>query len=523
MAVVDPGREPVRLETALDAELRRAETEIYTTTVGIEERAIELEERARAAELVSRVRRARLLRSDVLSRRGELEEALRLQIETLTEAELDGDRMATARAHCVLANTYDRLAEQGKALQSAEECVRLLVPGDPPSWRAEHMMVLAMATNYWRHGDVDYTIFDEALRLAREAGDPVLELGILNNYVYVAVMRGDPRGVAMTEELRRLAEREMPDGYPSAWLDTIAVGLMAAGKLDEAAQYSAAAVEAAPHDQVEPSTLAMCILTQSKVERARGSLDVAIELASAAAEIARAADSSEATGRTLEELSELVALEGDYKRAYEYLRERNQILDRYQTERSELHAVTLQAIYAVEVERQQRLALEALADTDPLTGLYNRRYMNRQLSLLVKEPVALALVDIDHFKQINDRFSHETGDQVLIRLAEMLNQHAESFGHTDGFAARIGGEEFVLALPHLEPESAHACGEGLRAEVETSSWDEIAAGLRVTVSVGLAVERTGGGDASALLGRADAQLYNAKRQGRNRVISEHSP
>jgi|SRR5579875_3914465 len=523
MPIVDPGREPLRLEAALDADLARAEVDIYLTTAGMEERAAELEERARGAELVSRIRRARLLRSDVLSRRGELEEALRMQVATLTEAELDADRMATARAHCMLANTYDRLAEQGKALQSAEECVRLLAPGDPPNWRAEHMMVLAMATSYWRHGEVDYTTFDEALRLAREAGDQLLVLAILNNYAYVAVTRGDPRGFTMTEELRRLAEREMPDGYPSAWLDTIAYGLMAAGKLDEAAEYSAAAVEAAPRDHVEPSTLSMCILTQAKIERARGNLDRAIEFASTAAEMAHAVDAVEAVGRTLEELSELVAMEGDYKRAYEYLRERNQALDRYQTERSELHAATLQAIYAVEVERQQRLALEALADTDPLTGLYNRRYMNRHLTQLAQEPVALALVDIDHFKQINDRFSHDAGDQVLTRLAQMLSQHVEAVGRADGFVARIGGEEFVLALPGVGSAAARECCERLRAGVESSSWDEIAPDLRVTVSIGLAIDQAGGGDASALLGRADAQLYNAKRQGRNRVISEHSP
>jgi diguanylate cyclase (GGDEF)-like protein len=95
-------------------------------------------------------------------------------------------------------------------------------------------------------------------------------------------------------------------------------------------------------------------------------------------------------------------------------------------------------------------------------------------------------------------------------------------GHPDGFAARIGGEEFVLALPGLEPQSARECCERIRAEVEGSSWDEIAPQLRVTVSIGLAVEQHGGGDASTLLGRADAKLYHAKRQGRNRVISEHS-
>ncbi|MGH2861482.1 MAG: diguanylate cyclase [Solirubrobacteraceae bacterium] len=514
------GKEPVRVETALDAELARAEIDMYLGTIGMVERAEQIEARASEADLVSRVRRARLLRSDALSRRGELEEALRLQLETLTEAELDVDRLACARAHCLLAATYDRLAEQGKALQSAAECVRLLAPGDPPNWRAEHMSVLALSTSYWRHGDPDYTTFDEALRLARELGEPVLLLAIMNNYVYVAITRGDPRGIAMTEEMRRLAEREMPEGYPSAWLDTIAFGLIGAGKLDEAAEFAAAAVESAPRDQVEPTTVSMCILTQAKIERARGNIAQAVERATAALALARTAGVNEAIGRALEELSELAADDGDYRRAYEYLRERNEALDLFQTERSELHAVTLQAIYSVEVERRQRLALEALADTDPLTGLYNRRYMNRQLAQLVQEPVALALVDIDHFKRINDRFGHEAGDRVLSRLAATLQAHVEAVGHEAAFAARIGGEEFVLALPALDAETARDRCERVRAEVESCAWDEIASRLQVTVSVGLATQTVGGGVPSSLLGRADTQLYNAKRQGRNRVISE---
>jgi diguanylate cyclase (GGDEF)-like protein len=513
------GPEPLRMQGALDADLARAEVDMYLGTTGLEERAAKIEARAAEADLVSRVRRARLLRSDALSRRGQLEEALRMQIETLTEAELDADRMACARAHCLLAGTYDRLAELGKALQSAEECVRLLAPGDPPNWLAEHMMVLALSTSYWRHGAIDYTTFEEALRLAREAGEPLLLLAIWNNYVYVAVTRDDPRSAALTEEFRRLADQEMPEGYPSAWLDTIAYGLMRAGKLDEAAELAAVAVAAAPKDQVEPTTLAMCVLTQAKIERARGNMPEAVEHATAALAIARTAGVNEAIGRGLEELSELAAQEGDYRLAYGYLRERNEALDLFQTERSELHAVTLQTIYAVEVERQQRLALEALADTDPLTTLYNRRYMSRQLTQLVQGPIALALVDIDHFKQINDRFSHDAGDRVLTQFAAMLTARVAELAGTGGFVARIGGEEFVLAMPGVEFEAALECCQRLRAEVETCSWDAVAAPLRVTVSIGLALER-GGGDASTLLSRADAQLYSAKRQGRNRVVSE---
>ena len=520
MAVAGSGHEPMRLQEALDVDLTRAEVAMYLGTGGMVERAEDLERRAREADLVSRLRRARLLRSDALSRRGELAEALRLQVETLTEAELDADRMVCARAHCLLAATYDRLAELGKALRSAEECVRLLRPGDPPHWHAEHMSNLALSTSYWRHGAIDYTTFEEALRLAREYGDPVLLLHIMNNYVYVAVIRGDPRGAEMTEEMRKLADREMPQGYPASWLDTIAFGLMCAGKLDEAADFAARAVAAAPGDQMEPTTFAMCILTQAKIERARNNLAGALERATAALDVARTVVANEAIGRALEELSELAALEGDYKRAYECLRDRNQALDHFQTERSELHATTLQTIYSVEVERQQRLALEALADSDPLTGLYNRRYMSRQLSELVKGSVALALVDLDHFKQINDRFGHDAGDQVLNRLAAILQDHVRAVGHHAAFVARIGGEEFLLAMPGVDRDAAIECCERLRAAIETCSWDEIGADVRLTVSVGLAIEEAGGGDASSLLSRADSQLYNAKRQGRNAVVAE---
>ena len=522
MAATGSGKEPFAVEAAIDADLARAEVDMYLGTAGIVERAEALEARSLEAGFISRARRSRLLRSDALSRRGELEEALRVQLETLTEAELDGDRMVCARAHCLLAATYDRLAEQGKALQSAEECVRLLVPEDPPNWHAEHMGVLALATSYWRRGDPDYTTFDEALRLAEELDEPVLLLAIMNNYVYTAVTRGDERGIEMTREMHRLAEREMPHGYPSAWLDTIAYGLMNAGELDEAAEFAAAAVEAAPRDHVEPTTFALCVLTQSKIERLRGDVDNAVERAEAALRIARGAGVNEAIGRALEDLSELQAERGDYKLAYECLRERNAALDQFQTERSEFHAVTLQAIYSVEVERQHRLALEALADADPLTGLYNRRYMNRQLAQLVQEPVALALVDIDHFKRINDRFGHEVGDHVLIRLTEILQAHVEAAAHEAAFAARIGGEEFVLALPSVDAVTAADRCERVRGDVEHNHWDSIAPRLQVTVSVGLAHQPIGGGAPSSLLSRADAQLYNAKRQGRNRVISEHS-
>ena len=512
----------MRQQTVLDAEFGRAEVGIYLSTAGVLDLAAALEQRASAADLVSRVRRARLLRSDALSRRGELEQALRLQVGVLTEAELDGDRRIAARAHFLLAWTYDRLAEAGKTLLAAEGAVKLLAPGDPPHWPAEHMLALAVCTSNWRHGSVDYTTFDEALRLARESGEAVLLLAAMNSYAFTTMTRGDHGrgGVELAKEMRRLVERELGDRCPSAWLDTIAVGLLQAGEFSEAAAVSAAAVQAAPRDMVEPSAVALCMLTQAKIERARGRLAGAYERALAAAALAREAGSSEAIGLTLEELSELAALEGNYHRAYEYLRERNRLLDRHQREASDRHAATLQAIYAVEVERQRRLALEALADTDPLTGLYNRRYMNRRLAELATGALVLALADLDHFKQVNDRFGHETGDRVLTELAAILRDRVQEVAGADAFVARIGGEEFLAVLPDQDPARGAACCEALRREVEGRDWEAIGREIGLTVSIGMAVQPAGPGDPSALLGRADAALYDAKRAGRNRVVME---
>jgi diguanylate cyclase (GGDEF)-like protein len=523
MTVTEHDREPERLQDALDEEFRRVEVGIYLTTAGVAEHASALERRAAQANLVSRVRRAQLLRSDAIGRRGALEEALRTQMALLTEAELDADRMICARAQALLAATYDRLAEAGKALLAAEEAVKLLVPADPPHWHAEHMMTLAVCTSYWRGGAVDYTTFDEALRLAREADEPALLLATLNNYAYISL--GDPalRGaaVAMVQEMRRLIDERLGGRCPSSWLDTIAVGLLEAGDLDAAAELSERAVAAAPVDLVEPSARALCILTQARIERARGNRDRARERALAAAALARESGVSEAIALTLDELAELAALDGDYELAYRRLRERNELVDRHRSERNELHAVTLQAIYAVEVERQQRLALEALADTDPLTGLYNRRYMARRLAELAGEPLTLALVDLDHFKSVNDRFGHEAGDAVLEEFAGILRAHVRQIGGEGSFVARIGGEEFLVVLPGFDAEPAAGCCEQLRAKVADWEWPLVGRELTLTVSVGLAVQR---GDVrcepSALLSRADAKLYDAKRAGRNRVAVE---
>ena len=164
----------------------------------------------------------------------------------------------------------------------------------------------------------------------------------------------------------------------------------------------------------------------------------------------------------------------------------------------------------------QRLQLEAIAAHDPLTGAYNRRGMETELAIAMStsarrgSPLGLLVFDLDHFKQINDQFGHEAGDAVLVRVAGCVRGCTRL---ADRYF-RLGGEEFGLLVPGADPEALRMVAEKLRAAVE----EEVHCGGRsVTVSIGgtcLAL----GESAADLLARADAAMYQAKRDGRNRVV-----
>ncbi|MEG1770334.1 MAG: diguanylate cyclase [Comamonas sp.] len=186
------------------------------------------------------------------------------------------------------------------------------------------------------------------------------------------------------------------------------------------------------------------------------------------------------------------------------------------------------AIVRVRVRNQihlalQRRALERLAQIDGLTGLANRRHFDAQFERAWRRcertgcPLGLALVDIDHFKQYNDRYGHVQGDEALRAVAQTLQAHAR---RPDDLAARIGGEEFTLLMPG--DESLVQRIEDFRQAVvaQAIAHADSSVGPTLTVSCGLVVARqlehitpTG------LLQKADALLYTAKSQGRNRTVA----
>jgi diguanylate cyclase len=177
---------------------------------------------------------------------------------------------------------------------------------------------------------------------------------------------------------------------------------------------------------------------------------------------------------------------------------------------------------------QQSLeAIRAESLTDPLTGLGNRKYFDRMIEMAVQhalafnEPLSLLMFDIDHFKSFNDSYGHLTGDQVLRLVGMSLKQTIKG----QDITARYGGEEFAVVLPNTALRQALTVADHIRRavmakELKKKSTGEILG--RVTISVGVSMLRPVD-DTDSLIERADACLYAAKRNGRNRVICEVDP
>jgi two-component system cell cycle response regulator len=161
---------------------------------------------------------------------------------------------------------------------------------------------------------------------------------------------------------------------------------------------------------------------------------------------------------------------------------------------------------------------------DALTGLYNRAYLLNQIGVLAERSasqgigLAVLMLDIDHFKQINDRYGHLAGDDVLRQVAAVIRESTRS----EDLVARFGGEEFVVVLPVSVPDLAADRAERIRSNLAERTVMAEGTGIRVTASIGLAFAPAGRSrNEMALIMTADEALYRAKADGRNRVVFGH--
>ncbi len=176
--------------------------------------------------------------------------------------------------------------------------------------------------------------------------------------------------------------------------------------------------------------------------------------------------------------------------------------------------------YTEELRSSVKATIE-LAVTDSLTGLYNRRYLETHLSQLIEHSInrgkALSIVsiDVDYFKAVNDTFGHDAGDDVLREMANRIRQMTRSVD----LNCRVGGEEFMLVLPSTDNVAAERIAERLRRAVAVKSFPNAnGSPIQVTISAGVASLTGSDDNLPKLMKRADVALYQAKREGRNRVI-----
>jgi two-component system cell cycle response regulator len=277
-------------------------------------------------------------------------------------------------------------------------------------------------------------------------------------------------------------------------------------------------------------------LAQGRLQAARGELESAYEIFTACIEEVRDDTYMELKLDCLNELTRVLERMGRFEAALQTHRDYHNVYVRMASEGAQRmarlaaqeheieelrdavgHAQSLastlvrsNAELAREAERLLRTNLE-----DSLTGLPNRRRFEAELAGLApgETGFACAMLDVDHFKQVNDRYSHVIGDAVLRKLGEIFTRQARQ----DDVLARFGGEEFALLIRAHDPVSVRQICERLRGAVEDADWAGIQAGLAIRLSVGFALGHEAG-QPELVMKLADERLYAAKRAGRNQVI-----
>jgi diguanylate cyclase (GGDEF)-like protein len=286
----------------------------------------------------------------------------------------------------------------------------------------------------------------------------------------------------------------------------------------------------------------MALLTTTLVRRLAGEYDAAQASLDRAGRLAARYLLSGPAIAVLGEQAELHAARGEYQLAFETHRDFHRADVELRALERDSRARSMNAIFEATEARRSSDYFRELSGRDPLTGLHNRRHLDDRLDDWLRQPgdaasvapvdggaphvtptqLTVALLDLDHFKRVNDTVSHAVGDEVLRHVATLLRTAVDDV--EGGFAVRMGGEEFLLLLPGVTRAEAVARLERVRADIAGYRWRDLTQGhdlhepLVVTASVGIAVAPDDQTERGPLLAHADANLYRAKHAGRNRVV-----
>ncbi|WP_229069694.1 GGDEF domain-containing protein [Actinoplanes sp. DH11] len=479
-----------------------------------------LERQARELGADELAQRALLLLAAVLLREGRTGEGGQLAHQVRSWAELHDSPYVRARAHRELSIFYRAVGDFSEGLTHAVQGVAVLPDDVPGNVRARHLLSLSVALEEGGSPMDGERRAREALTLAATAGDTELTLLVLNNLAYSAFELDDePSARLLVGQMREIQQRT-GHRFGANELDTMARVELMGGRY--------AAVEALLQpvlaDQVaanEGDAVAECLLTLALARRQNGRYEKAQEALDSARVLCAERELAAVSARVREEQAALFAATGRFAEAYEEHRVFHAEAAALHSAQRDARARALQAVFEANEARRDSEHFREMAHRDPLTGLHNRRYINERVPDLLLDaaakclPFSLAIIDLDHFKRVNDTLSHSTGDTVLQHVAELLTEAACG----SAFAARMGGEEFLLVYPGVDAAEATERCERLRLRIRAHGWEPITGNLPVTTSVGVTTTPDGRGTFSALLSEADRNLYTAKRDGRDRVVA----
>ncbi|WP_130509989.1 GGDEF domain-containing protein [Krasilnikovia cinnamomea] len=507
---------------ALSAALLAMEEQFVSEAVAGLADAVELQRQATALGDESLVMRARLCRARMGLRTGELTGVAREMYDVQRWAAERGDRLLEARAHAACASVHQYSGDAAKRLEHSLSAVELLDETATVFTQIWHRVRLADALAETGAIDAARLRYRQAEDLARKTQQWELLRILLNNWAYYEHDCGDLAGAG--EVIGRMLQHADVHGLEldPPTLHTVGEVQAANGEYAAAEQAMLTCIARYEAGFVEHvADVASYRLTLARARRGLGDVVGAQQSLDACREVCVELGLHAILVQVHEEQADLHAARGEFAEAFAIHKTFVAAQKSLQSREREAQAQARQAMFETSEAREEAERFREQARRDPLTGLRNRRYVDEELPALIAgdSGLSLAIADIDYFKRINDTLSHDTGDQVLVQVAKLLEDGLAAAA-PGGFVARLGGEEFLLVLPATPVPSATTTLDGIRQAIETHDWHDITGALPVTVSIGVAATgEVSPPTQSATLGVADRNLYAAKRAGRNRVVA----
>ena len=430
-----------RSENALAEHARCIQERLYYSLNGLLDEAGALAEAAHRTGSWDIIGQAQLIAAEVRSRCGESAAAKTELLELLSRVP-PGSALA-GRTRMVLATTLDRLGERTEAGNWIRAALAEWPGEEAPHWRAEALMVSALIG--MSQTNVDYALVHHAAAEVAAHGDRLLLAATLANFAEVSAECGDLAVSAEFADATAALLRRHPELASTLTLDSLGRARLALGELTTAHYCLERALELelqlhCTDVQGDPW------LTFAEVKLALDQPDEAWALLEHPRRTSWAAKCSWTRCRDLKLRAQVLAAQQRWEPAYQAILQHLEIYQLLRSVEGDRAVAEISTVQIADEERRRAAEFEKLALTDPLTGLANRRRVERWLAEAAQgadgedQQVSLAIIDLDHFKRVNDSYSHECGDQVLRRVAVALE---EAGAGPDALVARLGGEEFV--------------------------------------------------------------------------------